>query len=257
MRNIQYRILLALCYATCEIFTRSLHARMLSERQPSATFLLLIRHGENEWVSSGRLAGRTPGVHLNEKGRAQAEALATLLQGQPIQAIYSSPLERCMETAQPLAGALGVSVCEEAGVIEVDYGEWLGQELKELSKQPDWHKVQHYPSTFRFPGGESLREVQQRAAAALERLAAQHPNQAIAVFSHGDVIRTVLAHYCGTPLDLFQRVQVATASLSTLALFDGRPAILNMNVTAELPVFAIKPPEPPEPPKEDANSATA
>lgn len=218
---------------------------MLTERQPTATFLLLLRHGENEWVTSGRIAGRTPGVHLNDKGRSQAAALAEFLRKQPIQGIYSSPLVRCIETAQPLAGALGLPICEEPGIIEVDYGEWHGQELKELGKQPDWQRVQHYPSTFRFPGGETLREVQQRAVSALEEIAKRHPNQVVAVFSHGDVIRTSLAHFSGTPLDLFQRIHIHPASLSTLAIFDGRPAILNMNVTPELPVFEIKPPEPP------------
>jgi probable phosphoglycerate mutase len=158
-----------------------------------------------------------------------------------------------METADPLAGVFQLPVCEEPGVIEVDYGAWLGGELKELAKQPDWHKVQHFPSTFRFPAGETLREVQQRAATALERIAAAHPNQVVAVVSHGDVIRTVLAHYMGTPLDLFQRLQISTASVSTLALFDGRPAILNLNVTTELPIFEIKPPEPPPAESEPVN----
>ncbi len=223
-------------------------SRMLSENQPTATYLLLIRHGENEWTRDGRLAGRTPHVHLNAKGREQAADLAELLRPQPIRAVYSSPLERCMETAQPLASVFGVPVCPEPGLIEVDYGAWMGGALKELAKLPEWQKVQHFPSTFRFPQGETLREVQQRAAAALEQIAAAHPNQVVAVVSHGDIIRTVLAHYLGTPLDLFQRLQISTASVSTLALVDGRPALLNLNVTAALPVFAIKPPadDPPD-----------
>ncbi len=215
---------------------------MLTENQPTATYLLLVRHGENEWVTSGRLAGRSPGVHLNEKGQAQAQALVGLLAGQPIRAIYSSPLERCLETAQPLASALELPVCEDAGIIEVDYGDWTAAELKELNKQPAWQLVQHYPSLFRFPGGETLREVQQRVVGTVERLAAAHPNQTIVLFSHGDVIRTILAHFAGTPLDLFQRIQIGTASLSTLAIFDGRPALLNMNVTVDLPIFEVKPP---------------
>lgn len=245
VRNIQYRNLLPLCYSSINIHQRSLEARMLSERQSTATILLLLRHGENEWVSSGRLAGRTPGVHLNDKGRAQAEALAGFLQRQPIRSIYSSPLERCLETARPLAAALGLPVCQEPGMIEVDYGDWRGLEIKELDKLPAWQRVQHFPSLFRFPGGETLRETQQRAVESIERIAARHANEVVALFSHGDVIRTVLAHFAGTPLDLFQRIHIATASLSTLAIFDGRPAILNMNVTAELPVFEIKQPEPP------------
>ena len=208
--------------------------------RPSVTYILLIRHGENEWVSSGKLAGRTPGVHLNEKGRDQAQQLAELLAHQPIRAIYSSPLVRCLETAQPVAERLGLSVCEDPGLLEVDYGDWHARELKELGKLPEWQMVQHFPSSFRFPGGEALREVQQRSVAALERIAARHPNEVVALFSHGDVIRTTLAHYAGTALDLFQRVQISTASISTIGLFGGRPAILNMNVTANFPVLEIK-----------------
>ena len=213
---------------------------MSEATRPSVTYILLIRHGENEWVSSGKLAGRTPGVHLNEKGRDQAQQLAEMLAHQPIRAIYSSPLVRCLETAQPVAERLGLSVCEDPGLLEVDYGDWHARELKELGKLPEWQMVQHFPSSFRFPGGEALREVQQRSVAALERIAARHPNEVVALFSHGDVIRTTLAHYAGTALDLFQRVQISTASISTIGLFGGRPAILNMNVTANFPVLEIK-----------------
>src|SRR5436190_24049812 len=133
------------------------------------TYLLLIRHGENDWVGTDRLAGRTPDVHLNEKGRQQAANLATLLAKQPIVAIYSSPLERCLETAQPLAALLNQIISAEPGLLEVDYGEWRGAHLKELSQLPEWQMVQHFPSVFRFPGGETLREVQSRAVETLER----------------------------------------------------------------------------------------
>jgi probable phosphoglycerate mutase len=216
---------------------------MIEEKPPAATLVLLVRHGENEWTASGKLAGRTPGVFLNEKGREQAAQLAQFLGKQPLAAIYSSPLERCVETAKPLADVLGLPVVVHDDVIEVDYGEWRGGELKELSKRPEWHAVQHTPSLFRFPQGETLRHVQQRAADAIERLVEAHPNQSFAVFSHGDVIRTLLAHYAGVPIDLFQRLQISTASVSVLGFFAGRPAVLAMNVTAELPVYEIKPPE--------------
>jgi probable phosphomutase (TIGR03848 family) len=204
----------------------------------STTYVLLIRHGENDWVGTNRLAGRTPEVHLNDKGREQSAALAAQLAGQPIAAIYSSPLERCMETAQPLAAALGCPLRAEPGVIEVDYGEWRGGDLKELSQLPEWQMVQHFPSAFRFPGGETLHEVQSRAVWAIERLVAAHPNQLVAVFSHGDVIRTSLAHYMGTPLDLFQRILIGTASISGLAFHNSRPAVLFTNYSAALPTFS-------------------
>ncbi len=208
----------------------------------STTYFLLIRHGENDWVGTDRLAGRTPGVHLNEKGQQQAQALVQFLQQQPLAAIYSSPLERCLQTAQPLAVERNLPVVAEEGILEVDYGEWRGGNLKDLAKLPAWQQVQHYPSTFRFPGGETLREVQSRAVDTIERLRDAHPNAVVALFSHGDVIRTTIAHYMGTPLDLFQRVIISTASVSLLAFFDQRPVVLGFNQLAALPVLEIKPP---------------
>ena len=209
----------------------------------STTYLLLIRHGENDWVGTHKLAGRTLGVALNEKGRAQSAQLAQHLAHQPISILYSSPLERCLQTAQPVADVLGLQVVEEPGVIEVDYGEWRGGDLRELAKTPEWQMVQHYPSTFRFPGGETLHEVQSRAVWTLERIVRDHPNQLVAVFSHGDVIRTALAHYMGTPIDLFQRIQISTASISGLAFHQGRPMVLFTNYVSELPKFEWKQPE--------------
>lgn len=207
--------------------------------QPT-TYVLLIRHGENDWVGTDRLAGRSPGVHLNDKGRQQAQELAQLLQQQPLAAIYSSPLDRCVQTAQPLADALSLPVTVEPGVLEVDYGGWQAGHLKELAKLPEWHLVQHYPSTFRFPQGETLREVQSRAISAIERIRDAHPNQVVAIFSHGDVIRTTMAHYLGTPLDLFQRVIISTASVSTLAFFGQVPSVLGVNYRPTLGKLEIK-----------------
>lgn len=204
-------------------------------RQP--TYLFLIRHGENDWVDSGKLAGRTPGVYLNQKGREQSVALAERLKVQPISAIYSSPLERCIETAEPLAQALGLSILEEPGILEVDYGEWRGGVLKELAQKPEWQLVQIYPGGFRFPGGETLREVQYRVVTALERIRTQHEGEAVAVFAHGDILRTALAYYFGTPLDLFQRIHISTASVSLVGFHRFGPFILGMNNTGEIPVI--------------------
>jgi probable phosphoglycerate mutase len=209
----------------------------------STTYVLLIRHGENEYVTTHKLAGRTPGVRLNERGCHQAQALIEYLKEQPVDVIYSSPLERCLETAEPFAAQRGLGVNVEPGVVEVDYGGWQGADLRELSKLPEWGQVQHYPSVFRFPGGETLREVQARGVSAIEHLRSTHPDQIVAVFSHGDLIRTVLAHYLGVPLDLFQRIAIATASVSVLGFFDGRPMVLGVNYVAELPKVEIKKPE--------------
>lgn len=199
------------------------------------TYLFLIRHGENEWVEMGKLAGRTPDVHLNEKGHQQSAGLAERLANQPITAIYSSPLVRCVETAQPLAQRLGLPIRQEAGLLEVDYGEWRGAELKELSKKPEWQLVQMYPSGFRFPGGETLREVQSRVVATLERIRIQHVGEAIAFFAHGDILRTTLAWYLGAPLDLFQRIVISTASVSVLGFHHFGPRVLLVNETGEIP----------------------
>lgn len=206
----------------------------------TTTILLLVRHGENDWVGTNRLAGRTPGVHLNEKGRQQAQALAVRFKEQPIAAVYSSPLERCVETAQPVADVLHLPLQIEEGVQEADFGEWQGQALKELAELPAWHLVQYHPSVFRFPHGESMRNMQFRAVSALERIAQQHPDQIVAVFSHSDVIRTCMAHYLGTPLDLFQRIAISTASVSAVAFHDQKPMVLFVNHAAELPRLEIK-----------------
>lgn len=206
----------------------------------AVTYILLIRHGENDWVGTDRLAGRTPEVHLNDTGHRQADELAQALAQQPVAAIYSSPLIRCIETAQPAAAKLGLEVQAEPGVVEVDYGEWQGGNLKELSKLPEWQLVQHAPSSFRFPGGETLYEVQNRAVGTLETLRARHPNQVVAIYSHGDVIRTTLAHYLGIPMDLFQRVLIDTASMSGLVFHGMRSAVLFMNYRAQLPKFEFK-----------------
>ena len=212
----------------------------VTEAMGTTTYVLLVRHGENEYVTTHKLAGRTPGVRLNERGCQQAQALIGYLKEQPVDVIYSSPLDRCLETAQPFAADRGLLVNVEPGVVEVDYGAWQGADLRELSKLPEWGQVQHYPSIFRFPGGETLREVQARGVATIEQLRAAHPDQVIAVFSHGDLIRTVLAHYLGVPLDLFQRIAIATASVSVLGFFDGRPMVLGVNYVADPPKVEIK-----------------
>ncbi|NLG95925.1 MAG: MSMEG_4193 family putative phosphomutase [Chloroflexi bacterium] len=194
------------------------------------TTVLLIRHGDNSMVGK-RLAGRLPGVHLNKNGKKQAQQLAEALCKAPIKAIYSSPLERAVETAEPLAKALNLPIQIASGLIELDYGEWQGKTLKQLGRRKLWKVVQEKPSEMRFPQGESFEEVRRRAAAEIDRIVAAHEEKdLVACFSHGDVIRLLLAHYLGMPLDLFQRVAASTASISVIH-FDkkARPHILHMN----------------------------
>ena len=199
------------------------------------TQVLLIRHAVNDFVKTGRLAGWTPEVHLNDEGRAQAEALGLRLAGAPLAAIYSSPLERTMETAQAVAAhhpALTVRV--QDGIAEVRYGEWEGMAIRELQGRKMWQMVQQTPSRASFPGGETMRGVQQRAIEAVEALVAAHPKDVIAVVSHADLIKMLIAHYLGMHLDQFQRIVIAPASISTLNLEFGRPYVGGVNDTAHL-----------------------
>jgi len=204
------------------------------EKQPKPTTLLLVRHALNDWVGD-KLAGWTPDVHLNDKGRAQAEALAQRLADRPIAAVYASPLERAVETAQIIAGPHNMEVQIREGVGEVRYGEWTGQSLKELAKEDAWQVAQFYPSGARFPGGEGIHDMQARAVAELDAIAAAHREETVLVVSHADVIKAVLAHYAGLHLDLFQRLVVNPASLSVVALTPMGPRLVCLNDTAHVP----------------------
>lgn len=181
------------------------------------TDILLIRHGQNKWVTKNRLAGWTPGVHLNEQGRQQAKELAERLNHLPIKAIYSSPLERCLETASFVARDRDLQVVEIAGIAEVRYGKWEGKKLKKLrNKRRKWYLVQHFPSRFTFPDGESFIDVQKRAIDTIEEIGNKHKKDLIVIVSHADVIKLILAHYLGVHIDLFQRLSVSPASVSYL-----------------------------------------
>lgn len=196
--------------------------------------LLLIRHATNDWVPD-RLAGWTPGVHLNDEGRAQASAVAQRLTGCRIDAVYASPLERAMETAAFVAMPHDLPVLPLQGVGELRLGELEGRSLKELSQHPLWGTVQHTPSLVRLPGGESFTEMQARAVAAIEGLRESHPRDVVAVVSHGDVIKAILAHYGGLHLDMFQRLVVEPASISAVQFTEGPPRLILLNDTGAVP----------------------
>ncbi len=197
------------------------------------TFLLLVRHGVTD--ATGRLLyGRSPGVHLSEAGRAQVEALAGRLGGLPIAAVYSSPLERCRESAAPIARALGLQVETERGLVETDMGAWTGKTFGQIRRGRLWRRILSVPSAARFPEGESLAEVQARAVRALEQIAERHTGRAALAVSHGDPIRLALAHYAGAHLDHFQRLEVAPASVSAVLVGDHGPRVLRVNDTGDL-----------------------
>ena len=192
--------------------------------------ILLIRHGENDYVKKGRLAGRTAGVDLNDKGHAQAEALATALANAAIKAIYSSPLERTMQTAEPIAHTLGLEVIPREGLLELDFGDWENKTLKSLRHRKLWRVVQSRPALMRFPKGESFSEAQQRIVQEIETLYNLHkPKDVIICVAHSDLIKLALAYYLGLPLDLFQRLMIAPASISTLHIGEYGAQLLNLN----------------------------
>lgn len=195
------------------------------------TTVFLIRHGENDFVKKARLAGWLPGVHLNARGLAQAESLARILQPVRLKAIYASPLERAVETAEPLAMAKGLQIIERAGLSDVDVGRWQGKSLRLLRRRKLWQTVQHAPSLARFPEGESFTEAQARAVAELEGILNEHRhrNVAVACFSHADIIKLIIAHYLGLSLDLFQRLTIHPASISSLQVSDTSARVLRMN----------------------------
>ncbi len=199
------------------------------------TRILLIRHGINDYVKTGKLAGRLPGVHLNAEGQVQAQALAERLSSAAIAAIYSSPLERTRETAAPLAERLGVPITLRDDLLESDCGEWTGQAIADLNQTDTWRLIQVSPSTARFPGGESQAEIQARLVRAIEALRAAHPGQIIAAVSHSDPIKLALAFYMGLPLDLFQRLEIAPASISELVFTPWRPVLARLNDCAHVP----------------------
>lgn len=197
------------------------------------TLLLLVRHGTADHTGK-RLYGRSPGVHLSVAGREQAGRLAERLREVPLEALYTSPMERCRETAAILLRGRGLRPRTARGLNEVDYGEWTGRPFASLRRSKAWRRVRSSPASVRFPGGESLFEVQERAVRTLEQIAARHRRRTVAVVSHGDVIRLCLAHYAGVHLDLFQRLEVDTGSVTALQLGDGGPRVVRVNDTGPL-----------------------
>ena len=194
------------------------------------TMLLLIRHGENDFTKKHKLAGHLPGVHLNERGQAQAQALADALKDVPIKAIYSSPLERAMETATPIATATRLEVRVEAGLIETNVGTWQGRSLAVLRLKKYWKVIQNAPSRAQFPGGETFYECQSRIVAALDAIIRKHkPNDIIACVFHADPIKLAVAHYIGLPLDQFQRLGCDTASVSALQIGEMGANLIKLN----------------------------
>ncbi|HEY6423025.1 MAG TPA: histidine phosphatase family protein [Pseudonocardiaceae bacterium] len=196
--------------------------------------VILLRHGRSTANVAGVLAGRTPGVALDEQGQAQAATLVERLAQLPLAALVSSPLQRCQETVVPLAQARGLEVTFDDRFIEVDYGEWTGRELRKLGREPLWTVVQAHPSAAVFPGGEGLAALQARAVAAVREwdaklVAERNPQVIWLVCTHGDIIKAVLADALGMHLDSFQRIVANPCSISVVSYSETRPFVHRLN----------------------------
>ena len=203
------------------------------------TTILLIRHGLTEYVSTNRCAGHTAGIHLNTEGKAQAAALAERLRTVPMTAIYSSPIDRAMETAQAIADSRGLTVQIRPRLIESGTGEWTGLYYKDIQERyaTVWSALQTHPRGTRIPGGETIDEVQARMAAEVDDLCQAHPSGTVAVVSHADPIKATICHYIGLDLDRFQQLSINPTSVSVLAITGNNAALLVMNHAGDLPDF--------------------
>lgn len=184
------------------------------------TRIWLIRHGSHDWLSRV-LVGRTRGVHLNELGREEASRVARALAERSIAAIYSSPRERAMETAAPLATIHDLVTEEAADLDEIDFGEWCGLSFEELAKDDRWRQWNTSRGSAEAPGGETMVAVRDRALRFIERAAAMHDGEEIALFSHGDVIRGALTYFLNQPLDSLLAIDFPPAAMAMVE-FDGR-----------------------------------
>lgn len=215
------------------------------------TILLLIRHATNDYVKEGRLAGRTPGVHINAEGQREADDMARRTAHIPIEAIYSSPLERAIDTANALAACHHLPVQIVQGLLEGHAGEWTGKKLSELNTTDTWKAIQTKPIGVKLPGGESIDEVQTRMVAAIEEIRAKHPDGIVAIVSHADPLKSVVAHYLNWDLNNFQRIAINPASVTVISVDDKSAALLRSNDTGPLPKF-----EKPKPRKVESETAT-
>jgi probable phosphomutase (TIGR03848 family) len=220
---------------------------------------ILVRHGRSTANAEGVLAGWSPGVALDDAGRAQATALAARLAALPLAAVVSSPLQRCQETVRPLLDTrTGLTLHTDDRIGECHYGDWTGRKLAELADEPLWTTVQRHPSAAVFPGegGESLRAMQARAVDAVRdwnaRIEAEHGPDALYVLcSHGDVIKSLAADALGLHLDLFQRISTDPCSVTVIRYTPHRPFLLRLGDTGDLGAL-VPPPAPPEGAADDA-----
>jgi probable phosphoglycerate mutase len=197
------------------------------------TTFFLIRHAACGGLGQ-TLWGRTPNVCLNEKGKLQAQRLAQRFEGIKLQALYSSPLERALETAQTLAHSMNLEIKKNAALNEIDFGDWTGKTFEMLSTDERWRRFNSCRSMATVPNGESFLEVQNRVVQELGVLSRQHANASVALVSHADVIRAVVGYFAATPTDLIERIEILPCSVSVVALDNACATLLTINNTCEL-----------------------
>lgn len=197
------------------------------------TKILLVRHALTDFVGK-RLSGRSSGLFLNETGRKQANELAESLASYPLSAVYSSPLERAVETAGFIARFHNLKIITCDDYIEIDFGKWTNSAIENLTHDPDFNHFNTFRSNTRIPGGETMLEAQLRIVNGLQKILFHNPNETVVVVSHADIIKSAVAYYAGIPLDLMQRLEISPASISILELFDDTVRLALLNYTGKL-----------------------
>jgi probable phosphoglycerate mutase len=212
----------------CDAATQSLCCRTVESKIKTMTRFLLIRHAATDAVGK-HLSGRMPGIRLNEEGSVQARELAQRLVGLPLRAIYCSPVERAVQTAEPIAKVLQLEPIRCDDFQELDFGEWTGESFESLAGKKEFSLFNSFRSNTPIPGGEMMLEAQTRIITGLQRLSVQHRDQTVAVVSHSDLIRAALAYYLGVSLDLFQRLEISPASVSVVEVYEETVRVLLVN----------------------------
>ncbi|MBI5879844.1 MAG: histidine phosphatase family protein [Chloroflexi bacterium] len=202
------------------------------------TTFIFVRHATNDWVKKGKLPGWTEGIHLNDEGRKQAAAAAGRLKPVKLDGLFASHLERAQETAGYIADGRKLAVQVRENLADLKTGEWTGKSVKQASKHKLWAAIQTRPAHTRMPGGESFSEMQGRLVAELDDIARRHPRGTVAVVSHADAIKAIVAHYLRLDLDHFQRIVISPASLTVVQVDGGMARLLRLNDTGPLEPFA-------------------
>lgn len=197
---------------------------------PMTTFLL-IRHGTTDMFDRG-ISGRAPGIDLNAHGQREVRSLAHRLRERRLAAIYTSPIERTRQTAEVVGTQLGLTPIPSDALVELDFGDWTLQRFHDLALDPRWKDFNEFRSGTRIPDGELMLETQARAVALILKLREEHPDEQVALVTHGDVIKATLAYFLGMPLDFHTRFEIGSASCSELEIGDNFVRVLNLNTIA-------------------------